>query len=192
MTKSNLLKPHKLTDYEKKVLAESKRKQAAQTEKGECEKMAEGTTLDPKYTQAASELWESALNMMTYASNKLGAIYTLSSVLRIFASGRVYIEELGRQFAEAKEKHDTATLQSIIRKVEYAQDKKVLSHLWDIVAEEYGKAVVEYTDTITNDNVILSIPLPETILEQCRQRFEETREEKFHQALESAEAFLKF
>lgn len=161
-----------------------------QSAKDECEKMAEIKCLNPEYVSALQGLWASALDMMTYSENKLGEIYRLSQIVRLFAGNKAKVDSIRDQFAEAKQRKDIRDIQRIAKLAGYIQEEKGFDKMWSTVAHDYDMIVKDYCDACTNPNILLNIPTSEEILEQKQQYYAEPVKEKFDVALQTAEALL--
>lgn len=161
-----------------------------QSAKSECEKMAEIKCLNPEYVEVLQNLWNCALDMMTYSENKLGEIYRISQIVRLFAGNKAKIDNIRNQFAEAKRRKDIHDIQRIVKLTGYVQEEKGFDKLWSRVAHDYDTIVKDFCDTSTNPNMLLTIPTADEILEQKQQYYTEPVKEKFEQALQTAEAYL--
>lgn len=158
--------------------------------KGETEKMAEIKCLNPEYVSALQSLWASALDMMTYSENKLGEIYRLSQIVRLFAGNKAKVDNIRDQFADAKQRKDIHDIQRIAKLAGYVQEEKGFDKMWSTVSHDYDMIVKDFCDASTNPNIILTIPTADEILEQKQKYYTEPVKEKFERALETAEALI--
>lgn len=159
-----------------------------QSAKGETEQMAEIKCLNPEYVSCLQGLWANALDLMTHTNNKLGEVYRISQIVRIFASNKAKVDNLREQLAIAEKKKDIYMLKHVAKLAGYCQEEKGFDKMWSTVSHDYDILVRDFIDTTTNENLLMTIPTSEEILEKAQKYYSEAREDAYKLALETARA----
>lgn len=146
--------------------------------------------LNPKYFESLENLWNSAMDMLTYSQNTLGEIYRVSTIVRLFAKQKCKIDNLRQLCAEGSEKSDIYILKKVAYLAERMQEEKSFDQMWTRVASEYDGFIKNFTEQQANDQILIDIPTSEEILTQCMKQDEENKENQLKLALETAKAMI--
>lgn len=148
------------------------------------------TVLNPKYFESLENLWNSAMDMLTYSQNTLGEIYRISSIVRLIAKQKCKIDNLRQMCAEGSEKGDIYILKKVAYLAERMQEEKSFDQIWERVASEYDGFIKDFTEQQANDQILIDIPTSEEVLAQCRKQDEENKENQLKLAMETAKAMI--
>lgn len=123
---------------------------------------------DERYVQALTNLWESAMDLVTYSNKQNVELYRLAQIVRFFAYGKAKIENLRRTIDIAKEQNDVATLQRLAYQTMNLQSEKAIANTWLKVSEEYDEVLESILGEQDHlDNMILTHKTSADILKDC-------------------------
>lgn len=92
-------------------------------------------------------------NLEHYVANcnqKLSAVYTIASFVRIFAYQKARFDKIRSDAANAIEDGSEQDLNSAIRQLEYAEDIKSFDYVWSDISAYYDSLIVDYCEDATS------------------------------------------
>lgn len=93
-------------------------------------------------------------NLVSYSENclqKMSAIYTVASFVRVFAYQKARYDVLRDKAADAIDNGDSAELNSAIKLLEYNEDTKAFDYVWSDVANMYDSLIENFMDESTSE-----------------------------------------
>lgn len=112
-----------------------------------------------KFGEVCGNLWSNALDLYYSSENKLGAVYTLGTIAKIYIKSYVKVDELRDMLNIALTEKDHSQVKKILYRLEnYLNDEKAMCSMYSLVKQDYERIVNEYIDSITNTALVVSIP----------------------------------
>lgn len=120
--------------------------------------MSKSKAIMPKevtYLTPLVENLEGIINSLEhYASNcvnKIGAIYTIASFVRVFAYQKARLDKIRNDASEAINSGDSTELNSIIKIVQYNEELKAFDAVWSDVETFYDSLITNFCEEATNN-----------------------------------------
>ena len=138
--------------------------------------MAKSKVVNPKQKVLTPELVNClegiVANLQRYSENciqKMSAIYTLASFVRVFAYQKARYDVLRDKAADAVNNGSTAEVRSAIKLLEYNEDIKSFDYVWSDISSMYDSQLENLMDESTSEprNKFLT---SEEIYDDCRKQ----------------------
>lgn len=142
--------------------------------------------VDTEYVRTLEALWENAVDLFNYTTNRLGELYRISSVVRMFAYNKAKMDKIREDLDKAIKNNDMAELRRIKKLMEYNQELKAWDSMWTEVSRDFDNLITNYGSDAEITDSEYQIKTADEILQDTIKSavsFDKKRFEKEAQAL---------